>query len=77
MGKIEKRKKKNEFLVKRSGGISSQLGPPMGHGAGKASWAWAHMPARGKGNDVRGGNGGPPTGEEEPAAAGLTAVPRR
>jgi hypothetical protein len=62
----------------RPHGQPAQLGPPTGHDAGMAPWARAHMPARGRENDIRGvGNDGPPTGEEELAAGGLTVVPRR
>jgi hypothetical protein len=65
-----KRKKKRNFLLARPGWIfgpaergrarawaGGLAGSPARDGAGMASWAWAHAPARRGGDGVRGMTG--------------------
>jgi hypothetical protein len=55
--------KENGFLVSRAGGILAQRGCD----AGTAPWARAHVPVRGRGNNVRGERDGGPPGRENPS----------
>jgi hypothetical protein len=80
MGKREKRKRKsNSWLSEQGGGgFSAQPSvlaraaaraagptrPANGRNTGMAPWARAHVPVRGRGNDVRGERDGGPPGRE-------------
>jgi hypothetical protein len=68
------KKKKRISLLNGPGGILARLSeraatraagpsrPANGHGTETTLWAWAYVPARGRGKRRQGGNGGPPTG---------------